>query len=102
MPSFDLILEQVQPFDGIDLPTDVRISGTYRDRDNYTIDHVEMPGRQVSDGWRIINRTHPLWTHAFGRIVDSPATADLIDAVIRAEMEADRDASLVEEVEAWL
>lgn len=103
MPGFDIVLEQVQPFDGIDLPTDVRISGTYTSRDTYTIDYVEIPSRDdpsafsnPRDGWRIINALHPLYRGStlrdgIGAVIDSAATADRIDAAIRAEMAVEHD-----------
>lgn len=89
MPGASVLIEQVQPFVGIDMPTDVRLSITYQDADNWTIDHVEVPSRDDAtlwhnprDGWRIINRLHPLYA-GINPTLDSAKTTDaIIDAIL--------------------
>lgn len=95
MPSFEFILNQVRPFDGIGIEVDVRISGTYwgAGLDEHKIELVEVP-RAENGRWKTITCLHPLWrgsslTDGIGHIVNSDETGRLIRAEIRSDMAAD-------------
>lgn len=87
MPGFSFT-HDMHAFEGVESITDYRFSGTYADADNYKLDTVEVMGRGIGlswDGWRTIDRLHPLYAAA-GAYWNTQDAADQTERLIRAEM----------------
>ena len=86
MPAFQVDLE-LQAFARVECFVQYRISGSFRDRNNWVVDDVEVPGQAGQHNWIRITRLHPFWaayetymqTSAFDRDVDQAIAAEIVD-----------------------